>query len=697
GATTTMFSVVYNVLISPFPYKDPARIEDLLIRDLENPGARERGEITVPEFLDYQEQSTVFEEVVGCRTDSVIYTSNDGSEPFSVTRVTPNTFHFLGVAPILGRPITPDDGKPGTQPVAVMSYKFWINRFGGQADVLGRTLILDGVSYTIIGVMPPRFTWNDGDAWVPSQLERSDPKAATAIRYFQARLKPGVSEEQATAELNMIAHRIAESNPQNFPKRFTVVLKTTVDWVVGRFRGILYTLMAAVSVLLLIACCNTANMLLARATAREKEISIRLALGAGQRRIIRQLLTESLLLALLGASVGCLFAYGSIKILPYITPQAGIASEVAIVLNIPVLLFSLGAAFLTALLFGLAPGFHALRRNVIHGLRDSGKGAAGGSRHGRLRNALVVAEVALSLVLLFGGTALIRSFVSFIRTDLGIHTENLVLIDLMFPVNQYKTATEEQGFFNQVAPRLAAQPGVSSVAIANGLPPFGGPASEIEIPGKPQVDKSNVLVRLCEDGYFQTIGLRLLSGRTLSEADIVNSRRVAVINQTLALRYFGNEDPLGKAVALPSLAKDSDLVTNPVFEIVGVVSDAKNRGIQEPIQPEVILPLTLSGRGGRLIIVRSSIEPTLIVPAIRKEIRAVDRGVAIYPIIMDDWLSKYLFAQRRFSLILLSTFAGLGLLMVSVGVYSVMNYAVTLRSHEIGIRMALGAASRNIM
>src|SRR6266498_1652036 len=350
GATTTMFSVVYNILFSPFTYREPDRISDLLIQDLENPRAGERGALIAPEFLDYLERNTVFEEVFGSISEAVTYTSNEGSEPFRVSWVTPNAFHFLGVAPILGRGITPEDGKPGAQPVAVLRYSSWIRRFGGDAGMLGKTLVLNVTAYTIIGVMPPRFTWDGPDAWIPRVLDRSDPKAATTYRWFHCRLKPGVSRQQAAAELNAIAQRVARDYPQYYPKRFTIILRTTVDRVVGRFRGVLYTLMAAVGVLLLIACCNIANMLLARATAREKEISIRVALGAGHRRIVRQLLTESLTLALLGAAAGCLLAYAGVKTLPGITPPGVVPSEVEIALNMPVLFFSLVVAVLTALL-----------------------------------------------------------------------------------------------------------------------------------------------------------------------------------------------------------------------------------------------------------------------------------------------------------------------------------------------------------
>jgi putative ABC transport system permease protein len=697
GATTTMFSVVYNILFSPFIYREPDRIDDLMVQDMDKPRSWERGALIAPEFLDYLEQSTVFEEVFGSIGGTVIYTSNESSEQFRVSWVTPNAFHFLGVAPIIGRPITPEDGKPGAPPVAVLRYSSWLNRFGGEAGVLGKTLVLNGTAYTVIGVMPPRFTWDGPDAWIPSALDRSDPKAATTFRWFHCRLKPGVSRKQAIAELNLIAQRAARDYPQYYPKRFAITLRTTIDRVVGRFRGVLYTLMTAVGVLLLIACCNTANMLLARATAREKEISIRVALGAGHRRIIRQLLTESLTLALLGAAAGCLLAYAGAKTLPGILPPYVVPSEVEIALSIPVLLFSLGVTLLTALLFGLAPAFHAVRRNVVEGLGDSAKGSSGGSSHGRLRNVLVAGEVALSLALLFSGALLMRSFISLIRTDLGIRTENLLTMPLMFGANQNQTAAEKQTFFSQVAPRIAALPGVSGVAIANGVPPFGGFSSEIEIPSKPQANKTNAMIRLCDEGYFQTIGHRQLSGRPLAKLDIVNARRVAVVNETLALRYFDNEDPLGKSIALPSLATNPDPVTNPVFEVVGIVSDAKNLGVQEPVQPEVFLPHTLTGRGGRLIIVRSAMDPSRIVQSVRNEIHAVDRSVASTAIIMDDWLRTGAFAQPRFSLILLSIFAGLGLLMVSVGVYSVMNYAVSLRSHEIGIRIALGAGRSDII
>lgn len=713
GATTTMYSVLYDVMLNPFPYADAGRIEDILIRDLENPRGGERGALTVPEFLDYQEQSQVFEEVIGSIQESTFLATEEGIENFRVAWVTTNAFRFLGVAPLLGRTIDPVDGQPDAPPVAVLSHKAWVNRFGGDANVLGRTIVLGGNAYTVVGVMPPRFAWHLGDAWLPSPLDRTGPKAATTTRWFQGRLKPGVTREQAAAKLNVIANQLAPNYPELYPKRFTIILKTPVDFVVGRFGGVLYTLMGAVGVLLLIACCNVANLLLARATSREKEMAIRAALGAGRWRIFQQLLTESVLLAIAGAATGCLLAYAGVKALLLALPPGTIPAESEVALNFPVLLFSLATAGLTVLLFGLAPALHFVRRDVARGLGGAGKGAeasstgGGAGGRGRLRNALVVTEVALSLVLLFGGALLMRGFLALTGVELGFRADNVLLTRLSFPPGPDQTGAKKQALLRQASERIAALPGVVSVAVANSPPPFGGLTSEVEVPGggSAQTDQSRgaagaaALVRLCDGAYVRTLGLRLLRGRSFDETEMAGARRVAIINETLERRHFGADDSLGKQIRLSTLATLPAPVADPVFEVVGVFADAKNQGVQEPVRPEALLPSTVTNMvgGDYTIMAQTSIDPALLVEVVRKEVRASGGGAATAATTLAEVLRTYVYAQPRFSLILMSVFAGLSLLMVAVGVYGVMSYAVARRTHEIGICLALGASARDVV
>src|SRR6266849_4016793 len=412
GSVTTIFSVIDNVLLDPFPYTDAQRIVLVHVHDSAQSEPGGRPYFQIPEFLDYQEQSHVFDRIVGADHEDVLCTSGDGTERFDGANVTPNTFQFLGMPALLGRIMTPDDGKPGATPVFVMSYKLWFKRYNLDPTVLGKTLVLNGKARTLVGIMPPRFTWWGADLWTPAALSRSDPDLKNRGFVMQAHLKPGVTFQKAEADLNVLAHRLARVYPKDYPKTFSIQLESLADSVVGRFKKVLYTLLAAVGLLLLIACTNVANMLLARASAREKEMAVRASLGASRWRLIRQLLLESFLLALGGAVAGCLVAYGGIKALVAAIPQQTIPDEAVISLNVPVLLFSLAVAVFTALLFGLAPALHMAKPDIVEPLKDSGKGVSGGFRHAKLRNTLVVVEVALSLVLLVGAGLLMRSFVA---------------------------------------------------------------------------------------------------------------------------------------------------------------------------------------------------------------------------------------------------------------------------------------------
>jgi predicted permease len=409
GSTTAIFSVIDNVLLEPFPYTDGQRLMAIMIHDKSSSDEFGRQFFQAGEFLDYQEQNHVFDRSIGLESLGVLMTGTGAPESFRGAGVTGNTFEFMGIPPLLGRALTPEDAKPGAPPTFVLSYKAWRKKFAMDRSILGKTYTLNGQPTTLIGIMPKRFAWWGADLWLPTTISRGETGPNARFFFLLGHLKPGLTAKAATPDLDIIARRLAKVYPNNYPKQFEVRVQALVDNVVGKFRNTLYTLLAAVGLLLLIACANVANLLLAKATARDKEFAVRATLGAGRWRLVRQLMAESILVALAGAVAGCAFAWLELKGLIALLPQFTFPDEADIRMNTPVLLATLGAALLTALLFGLAPALGAARRDLNEALKTTGRGNSG-FRRGRLRNALIVSEVALSLVLLAGAGLLMRSF-----------------------------------------------------------------------------------------------------------------------------------------------------------------------------------------------------------------------------------------------------------------------------------------------
>jgi putative ABC transport system permease protein len=701
GSAAAIFSVIDHVLLEPFPYANSNRLMMIEIDDADQSGADSRAGFTTPEFRDYYRHSSVFDAVIGHVSTDVLYTTAEGTERFNGHLVTPRTFETLGVPPLLGRAMQPEDYKPGAEPVFVMRYKTWASRFSADPKILNQVFVLNGTPRTLVGIMPLRFALGGADIWIPDPM---DDTTKTADRQFPAywqligRLKPGVSIRQAEAELTPLAQSVSHVYPQNYPKHFNVHVISLADAVVGDFRPTLFIVLGAVGVLLLIACGNVAGLLLARATTREREFAIRAALGASRFRLLRQLLIESLLLATAGAAFGCLLASLALNALIAVIPQDIIPEETVIRMNAPVLLFALGVAVLTAMLFGLAPALQISRRDLNDPLRDSGKGVNDGSRRVNWRNAVVVLEVALSLTLLISAGLLMKSFLSLRQVHLGLRPDHVLVVRLPLPEDRYKTAEQVRGFFRPLLLRLKSLPGVVDAAETSTLPPYGGITGDVDVSGKIHLEKWSTFIQLCSEGYFPTVGISFLQGRPFTAAETDGARKLAVVNEKFARQYGGAGNPIGQRLHLPSLETFSDPVGDAWFEIIGVVADAKNRGLQQPALPEVWIPYTVTGSARRGLLVRTSGEPLMMMNAVRTEIWATDRSVALTMTgTLEGYINSYSYSQPRFGFLLMGIFAGVGLILVTIGVYSVMAYATARRTREIGIRMALGAQPRNIL
>ena len=706
GASTIVFSVVYSVFFRALPYKDFNRSVVLSMHNLGSVGGWKVRQYFFPEEVRaFRQQNHIFEDIVAYMGMRPKYDDGKSIRFFSFGAVvTPNTFDYLGVPPLLGRTISEEDGRPGAPPVFVMNYRLWQREFGGDPKILGTTFILNGKPTNLVGIMPLRFNAFGANFWMPVT-----PDYATHGFKLMGRLKPGVSVAAAAANLDSIAHRLHKPNPGGiFPEdKFAIVPQTMLDSLIGDFRKTLYALLGAVFLLLLIACSNVANLLLARATAREREIAMRATLGASRSRIVQQLLVESFVLAVAATCVGYALAYFGLKVVVALIPAGTLPDEAVIGMNAPVLLAALGVAILTAILCGLAPALHVVRGDLRPRLTGSGKGVAGGFRHGNLRGGLVISEIALSIVLLVGAGLLIRSFLLLTRVDLGFDPKNLLYFELNLPptynTNLAGSLQRKNALTHQLLDRLQSLPGVTSVAEMAEPPPLKYEVSDTIIPGKPHTEPWETRFEMCSDGYFQTLGVPLLRGRFFSQDDVSAARDVMVVNEAFSRQYFPNEDPLGHKVKLDVFDKPYFAAAAPhdtYFEIVGIVRDYKTRGYDNPSWqsfPQAFVPYSVAGFNWRLFMARTSVDPGPLLKNMGQEVRALDPGVQISTSGTLEASLQEFYRGPRFQLAILSAFAGIGLVLVVIGIFSVMAYAVSLRTNEIGVRVALGAQQSNIL